>query len=256
MKPSKHLAGAAIVAAIAAPATVARAQGTIVSSTASGWVGVSVIQHGEGTSSRNVAMGYPVVASVEPGSPAQSAGLAAGDTIVAYNETDAAANPLGYRKLLVPGERITFKVKRNGVREIAVTVAKRSSRNMLHSGITVNSAMIPPGAALAGFGPVAIATPIASGADAPLAGAQLARLNPGLASALNVQNGGVLVIDVADGSPAESAGLEAGDVIVKADSIAVITPLEIVRAMRDARDKSVALDVIRKGKPTSVTLHW
>jgi S1-C subfamily serine protease len=92
--------------------------------------------------------------------------------------------------------------------------------------------------------------------DAPLAGAQLAELNAGLASVLNVRDQGVLVVDVMPGSPAMTSGLEPGDVIVRADSIAVVSPVALIRAMRMASDHSVLIDLLRKGKTQRVTLRW
>ena len=224
----------------------------------SGWVGLSVIQKGSGDDS-GARIGYPVVASVDPGSPAQAAGLVAGDTILAYNDVDASSDPVAVRPFLVAGHELVVKVRRNGVRRLTLTVAKRSARNAYSEGVSVSTTS---GAALPLMyglpsGPIAIAAPVASGREAaPFAGAYLARMNAGLANALDVRNSGVLVVDIADGSDAARAGLESGDVITRADSISVESPLGIMTALRLASDHSVTLDVIRHGKIRKITVRW
>ena len=248
------------VAALAAAAPIClSAQSTARKSAApSGWVGLSVIQRSEGEDGSATRMEYPVVASVEPGSPAQTAGLVAGDTIVSYNNVDAQADPLGVRRFLKPGEQITIKIRRNGVRSLNLTVAKRSARNVYREGVTVTaseSAVIPLMYS-APSGPIAIAASVAPGRPAPFAGTYFARLNPGLASALGVKDTGVLVVDAGSGSDAVKAGLQSGDVITRADSFTVRSPLEISTALHLASDRSVKLSVLRHGKPETVTVHW
>ncbi len=228
------------------------------SSAPSGWVGLSVIQRGHGDGGSSVKTEYPVVASVEPGSPAQTAGLVAGDTIVSYNNVDAESDPLAVKRFLKPGEQIAVKIRRNGVRNLNLTVAKRTAHNVYREGVTVTSdetSLIP---LLYGTptGPVAIAAPVAPGREAPFAGAYFARLNAGLASALGVQDNGLLVVDAGSGSAATRAGLQAGDVITRADSVAVKSPLEIMTALHLASNRSVKLSVLRHGKPETVTVRW
>ena len=63
---------------------------------------------------------------------------------------------------------------------------------------------------------------------------------------------------VAEDSPARNAGLHGGDVILRADSIKIDTPIDLVRAIRGANDgdRSLMLDIIRKHKPEKITLRW
>lgn len=222
----------------------------------SGWVGISIIQTGRGDDEENVHMGYPVIAGVEPGSPAQAAGLVAGDTVLSYNDVDAHQDPLGVQRFLRPGQRIVMRIRRDGEREVAVTVAKRPSRARMRMSVRTDEvAMVPP-APMVQMGPLPIAAPLHIMREAPLAGAQLAELNAGLASVMNVRDRGVLVVDVLPGSPALSSGLEPGDVILRADSIVVTNPVALIRAMRMASDRSVLLDLLRKGKTQKVALRW
>jgi serine protease Do len=224
----------------------------------SGWVGLSVIQSAGGGRNTGAVIEFPVVASVEPGSPAQAAGLVAGDTILAYNDVDAHVDPLALKRLLRAGAQIVVKVRRNGVRSLTVTVARRTARDAYTEGLTVSTADGAVMPLMFGLpaGPIAIAAPVAPDRHAPFAGSYLARLNSGLAGALSVSGSGVLVVDIGRGSAAMKAGLEPGDVITRADSIAVVSPIEIATAMRLASDRSIKLQVLRRGKPQEITVRW
>jgi serine protease Do len=254
---SSSIRRALIVGAVVSVAATARvdAQKT---STPSGWVGLSVIQKGQSKNGSSMTIEYPVVASVEPGSPAQTAGLVAGDTILAYNDVDADRDPLAVKRFLKPGGELVVRVRRNGIRNLTLTVARRSAQNAYREGVLVSadaSTSLPIMSGVAA-GPIAIAAPLAAGRAAPFAGTYLAKLNSGLAGALNVRDAGVLVVDVGNGSAAMKSGLQAGDVITRADSIAVVSPLEIMTAMRLASERSVTLDVLRRGKTEKVTIRW
>ena len=84
------------------------------------------------------------------------------------------------------------------------------------------------------------------------------RLNADLSEVLGVEAKGVFVTNVIEGSPARDAGLRGGDIILKADSIKVETPIDLVRAIRiaDDNDRTVALQIVRKHKQQSLTLRW
>ncbi len=59
--------------------------------------------------------------------------------------------------------------------------------------------------------------------------------------------GGAIVASVEDGSPAASAGVIVGDVIVELDGIAVSGPDELRAALQDRPGKAVTLGVLRAG---------
>lgn len=219
-------------------------------SSSAGWVGLSVVQTGHGDNTAGMSMDYPVVVSVEPGSPAQLAGLLAGDTVLAYNDVDAHSDPLAARRFLKPGERLVVKIRRNGIRSLALTVAQRSMRSAYRMNITVASDGTQP------LGALPVAAPFSPRHEGAFAGAQIARLNAGLARVLNVRDMGVLVLEVLPGTPAMRSGLQSGDVILRADTSTVTTPLDLLRALRDAPDHTVALELLRKGRSQTVTMHW
>lgn len=85
-----------------------------------------------------------------------------------------------------------------------------------------------------------------------LAGAQVVDVKPELASYFGVR-GGVLIVDVTPGTPADQAGILPGDVITAIDGQTVRTVealrSEIARARRD-----VGLELVRRGDAVQVTL--
>jgi Cu/Ag efflux protein CusF len=71
------------------------------------------------------------------------------------------------------------------------------------------------------------------------------------------ETGGALVTEVVADSPAEKAGLKAGDVIIKLDDAKIDSPDALHEAMADTeKDQEVAVQVVRKGdkKTIKVTL--
>ena len=94
-----------------------------------------------------------------------------------------------------------------------------------------------------------------SAAPMIIAGATMIRPNADLRETFGVKSG-VLVLDVARGSPAYVSGLKGGDVIVMVGRNAVTSPLSIQRAIEAADDKELPLRIIRKKKGQSLTLHW
>lgn len=250
-----------------------------------GWVGVAYTT-GVGTTDRNGAMvfgDYPVIESIEPNSPAERAGLSAGDTILAMNSQDLRKTPLPVATMVQPGKRIVFRFRRNAVREVTLTVAPRPRGSRESYEVTIFGPTPAPSplssgpgsqvylprrprpaaevAARAAAGPI---TPIAAMPSIvlggprilALAGAELTELNPGLGALAGVETPGVFVINVAVGTPAKESGLRPGDVIVKAGSLAVGDPGDLIRAFRESNGSSLRLAIIRNKKPQMLTLRW
>ncbi len=117
----------------------------------------------------------------------------------------------------------------------------------------------PPGAVPGGSRPVTAFSPMlltfGVGGSA-LAGAQLVAVDDDLGAVIGTRRG-VLILKVADGTPASAAGLRAGDVITVAAGRAVTTPGVLQQALaRRFEERALALRVVRKGKPRDVTLRW
>jgi len=176
-----------------------------------------------------------LLAGVQPDSPASAAGLQPGDVIESVNGTkisnprDLALNVANIQ----PGDSARLSVLHDGqTKDMTVKVgtlpndqvASRDTRNGEHH------AQI---------------------------GLALAPLPPEMRDQLDVPDGtkGAVVQGVQPGSPAESAGLQPGDVIVGVGQQKVTSPAEAARAMRTAMsgsDHSFALRVIRNGQPVFV----
>lgn len=88
-----------------------------------------------------------------------------------------------------------------------------------------------------------------------IAGATIIRTNADLRETFGVKSG-VLVLDVARGTPAYASGLKGGDIIVSAGRGAVTSPLSIQRAIESASGSEVQLRIIRKKKEQGLTLRW
>jgi Do/DeqQ family serine protease len=133
-----------------------------------------------------------VVTSVLAGSPAARAGLRAGDVIV---EVDGQAvddpNAFNYRFTTHPlGGSVQLGVVRGG-REIKVPVALEIAPETPRDELTIQS-------------------------RSPFLGAKVANLSPALADELQLDASaeGVVVLDVADGTLAQSVGIQRGDIVV------------------------------------------
>ncbi len=86
-----------------------------------------------------------------------------------------------------------------------------------------------------------------------IAGAQVTPLNPSLSEYFGVEEG-VLVTEVAEGTPAEEAGIESGDVIVSVGDRRV-TSLEGLRRAMGAWDHPMVLTVIRKQREVEISIR-
>jgi S1-C subfamily serine protease len=96
-----------------------------------------------------------------------------------------------------------------------------------------------------------------SGPSSPMviAGATIVRTNADLRETFGVKSG-ILVLDVARGSPAYASGLKGGDIIVSIGRMAVTTPMSLQRAIEGADGSELPLRIIRKKKEQALTLRW
>jgi predicted metalloprotease with PDZ domain len=212
---------------------------------------------------------YPGVVSVDPDSPAEHAGVRLGDTLVALNGIDV-LREIAINRVLAPSARVEVRLRRDGsVREVPMTVAETPDRI-----VALRVASRPPSAVGAPPSPpsrdprvyrvLAPARPdlVELGAEGVLitranavAGARLETITSGLADVLGVRQG-VLVTEVAPGSPAQRSGLAAGDIVLAAAGQRVANVAAIADAMKSSNSRSVRLQVVRKGKERTVNLTW
>ncbi len=87
-----------------------------------------------------------------------------------------------------------------------------------------------------------------------VAGAELSELNPELARYFRVDDG-VLVLQVSRSTPAARAGLQGGDVIVRAGGRTVRSVADLRRAFGDD-DGSVRVEVVRQGQRRQLDVEW
>lgn len=237
----------------------------------SGWVGITYSGTGEADREGNIAfVEYPVVVSVDPGSPAAKAGIVAGDTITAFNDRDLRKYALPVRSMIQAGKIFVLKSRRgNGDRTVRIVVAERPDNRpeRLQISMMRSSEFRPARMTLTPVGPpapvnaiVRVAVPgignMMGSASVAIAGAEVRRLTADIAEALGVKPQGLFVVNVADASPAQESGLYGGDVILRAAKTSLSTPGDLIRVMRDATDKDVRLEIIRKRKAQTVLLKW
>ncbi len=121
---------------------------------------------------------------------------------------------------------------------------------------TAPSAPPAPGAPLPP-GPPPVPYVIGYGGPSVVAGAQVVPADDDLREALRTDARGVLVLRVLPGTPAATAGLKGGDVIVRADGQTVLTPAALHRmVLRGAEVRALLLRIDRAGKEKDVTLRW
>ena len=226
--------------------------------------------------------GRPVLISVEPGSPAAKAGLRRGDVLFSLGGQDTRQS-LSLAAILKSGARVPVKFKRDGTaKEVTVLVAKRPDgygpstcvgvedligrereapmaqlfRTPRLSGSRAPQAVVvaPQMPVIAGQGNYVFSMTPAFGGSS-VAGAQMQIVDDDWRDLLSVDKG-LVIVNVATGSPANESGLHKGDVIVSADDSPVTTVLSLRRLMNDADGKSIKLQVVRKGKTQAVTLRW
>jgi serine protease Do len=177
-----------------------------------------------------------LVASVEPDSPASRGGVQPGDVIVSVN-----------------GHHI------GNARDLAVTVSQIAPGNtaslaVLRDGgtktIDVSVGTLPADQASGRVG--------ASPQGSPALGVGLQALTPNLRQQLSIPDSvhGAVIAEVKQGSTADQAGLQAGDVIVGVGDKEVTSPAEATREIRASlkSNQAVALRIIRDGQPAFVAV--
>jgi len=211
-------------------------------------LGIGISEVGDNASAFGLPVGTKgvLVAGVEPNSAAAKAGLLEGDVITALNG-EAVSKPADLQRkvnLAPVGQRTMLTVLRNG-KTVTLTAlldeVKSENNDVADSADNVTPDTGEP--APAGIG-IRVA---------PLNGetSRQVGVNPNLR--------GVLITGVAQDSPAENAGLRAGDVVTRVAQTPVATPEEfrsVLKKILDSQssDKKVALYVKRRGGDSGYVL--
>lgn len=223
---------------------------------------------------------YPIVTNVEPGSPAARAGVHPGDVLITFNSHDMRGGALQMSDWLKPGAPFQLRLRRNdAIRTVRGVLSRRPEgweqvvvvqvsplQEMMTQSPQASGGEASPEPGMVrvraeGATPPRLPSLLAPALGLgrgiyPFLGAEFTALNADLCDLLGVKPEGVFVANVAEGSLAREAGLRGGDVVVMANSNRIRTPNDLVRAIRDADDRTVKLQVIRKHKPGTVTLAW
>ena len=198
-----------------------------------GWLGVAIQDMNEDLAQSfgvNRAEGI-LVAEVTERSPAEKAGLRQGDVLLAL-DGDRMTDVTELRNrvaMTAPGTKITLRIIREGKRkDIPVTIAEqpadfsRATRvysKKAHSSLLDNM------------------------------GLTVQELTPELARQFDYEKGqGVLITQIAPNSPADSVGVQAGQLIEEVNRTRVHSLAELKKAVRKGKDPNRVLLRLRAGK--------
>lgn len=197
-----------------------------------------------------------VVQEVRGDSPGSRAGLKEGDIVTEF-DGERARSAAQFTRLVretAPGRMVKIIVLREG-KPITMDVSPdaRSADDIRFPNLTRdierNLHVLPRDFAF----DFDFAQPTFSWYSPRRLGVTVAPLSDQLAAYFGVKQG-VLVSDVAPGSPAETAGLKAGDVITAVRGQAVSDPGDITRELREAESgTSVEIRVMRDRKEVALT---
>jgi Do/DeqQ family serine protease len=173
-----------------------------------------------------------LVASIAPQSPAGRAGLRTGDLIVSIDgqEVDD-PNAFDYRFATKPlGGEAQVGIVRAG-REARLAVALETAPDTGRDEIVIRS-------------------------RSPFLGAKVANLSPALADEMRLDTSaeGVVVIEVADGSAAQSLGFQRGDVVVTVNNEKITHTGDLDRVTKQP-SRTWLITILRGGQQISVRLN-
>jgi Do/DeqQ family serine protease len=172
-----------------------------------------------------------LVATVAPESPAARASIKTGDLILAVDGLGVDdPNAFDYRFATKPlGGTAELGVLRDG-REIRVPVVLEAAPDTRRDELVIRS-------------------------RSPFLGAKVANLSPALADELRLEStaGGVVIVEVTEGSTAGSLGFQSGDLIVSVNNERITSTRELDRITR-AGSRLWRITIMRAGQQISVVL--
>jgi len=215
---------------------------------------------------------------VDHDGPAASAGLHQHDLITGFNGHIVASGESLRRMIRDTGAGIEVRLSvfRNGDPiTIRTRLANREDVERKAWARVTQGPPPPPGVVIAGFpefympGPAPTppaATPrttpphtqsfIGNMLHGPFTGLMVEAMQPQLADYFGAPKGqGLLVQSVESGSPAASAGIQAGDVILRADSQPMHTASDWTKHLHAEKGKAMTLDLLRDHEPVTLTLQ-
>lgn len=170
--------------------------------------------------------GGAIIESVEPLSPAEQGGLYAGDTITALNGVDLTKHPETYFQFLIhanPGDSTSLTVRRGSTTRLTkIVTANRDSffQRVGYLGVSWH----------------------------------FLNRDSLIVRKLNISSG-VLVEDVEQGTAAELAGIQVGDILTSVNQSAIDSASQFTRILRmSSPGEHINLQLLREGIPNTLTV--
>ncbi len=233
----------------------------VVSSTDDGgWLGVEIadVTAEKAKDLKLSAVRGVIVDGVEPDSPAAKAGIKEKDVITQY-DGQPVEGAVQFRRLIretPPGRSITLEISRGGsLQNVSVELGDRTDvyvrkmKGKMRDFGGAYSFSMPNVEELPDM-------PEVMDPRTPVLGINAEDLTSQLGSYFGApNNAGVLVREVRSGTPADKAGLKAGDVITRVEGKEVRTLVDLRAQLREKSNQaSVSMSVLRKGSEIAVTV--
>jgi serine protease Do len=247
-----------------APPLFDRAQNLMVSSDDDGgWLGVEIAEVTPDNSKdlKLSAVRGVVVKDVEVDSPAGKAGFKEDDVITQY-DGQTVEGTVQFRRLVretPAGHTVALTVSRDGATQnLSVELGERGAflekkmKGKMRDFGGVQS-FVMPNTEFNFSGPEGFAV---MDSRTPVLGISAEDLSGQLGAYFGApEDAGILVREVRPGTPAEKAGLKAGDVIVQLEGKPVKTLTELREGLREKADqKTASLSILRKGATINVSV--
>jgi Do/DeqQ family serine protease len=173
-----------------------------------------------------------LIASVTPTSPAARAGLKTSDLIIAIDGQPVEdANAFDYRfATKAIGGSARLGVMRAG-KELALSVTLEAAPDTPHDELVIAS-------------------------PSPFQGARVSNLSPALADSLRLDPSaqGVVIVDIANGSPAQTLGFQRGDLVLSVNNAKIAKTRDLERATGQ-QSRRWSITIVRGGQQLSVELR-
>jgi serine protease Do len=218
------------------------------------------------------------VEKVIENSPAAAAGLEAGDVIVRFNGEEVTSARKLTRMIgeIDPDHQAKVTILRNGnERELTATLGKRPAMAFENGNFNFPNVEVPPMPDMKALEqlkelPQLKNFPQGDGkvwtfpggegknyiwraGEGRAIGVGVTPLTKQLAAHFGV-DGGSMVNEVRENSPAAKAGILAGDIIVEADGAPIKGEMDLIKAINSKKDGSVTLTIVRDGKRQTISV--
>jgi serine protease Do len=215
------------------------------------WLGVGIADLKEKGREKGV-----LITEIYEDSPAEAAGLEEDDVITAIDDkkiegTDQLVKAIQSRD---PGDDISLTVERDGKEQLIIATLGERPEEFVWQDKNDFLGLAELGAVLGNIYIPEINIGFSAFGGRGRLGVYVHDLSDGLAEYFEVPNGeGVLVDDIVDDSPADAAGIKAGDVIIKIGDEDVADTGELVDAIGEMKkDTPTPIVLVRKGERMTV----